>query len=225
MTYNKYAKYSSRILFWIIGQFTIASGIVFSVKSDLGVSAGSAVPYVLSQVSEITLGTCVTAFFCVLVLLQIILLRKDFEWRNLIQVFGAAIFGVFTDAATYVFGGFTADTYAVKLLFLFLGIILQAIGIAIYIDTHIMLMPAEGIIAAVHQKLLKNTDIGTVKVVVDCFWLLLAVVLSLVFLHRITGIREGTLILALCVGKTMGIIHNITQKPLEHLFYEVNAGP
>ena len=42
-----------RLLFWIIGQFFIASGIVFSVKSNLGVSAGSSVPYVFSQLKEI----------------------------------------------------------------------------------------------------------------------------------------------------------------------------
>ena len=68
--------------------------------------------------------------------LQILLLRKEFEIKNLVQVFGATIFGVFTNAATFLFDSFTADTYWGRLLFLFLGIVLQAVGIALYVKRY-----------------------------------------------------------------------------------------
>ena len=208
-----------RLLFWIIGQFFIASGIVFSVKSNLGVSAGSSVPYVFSQLSGVPLGTSVTIFFCILVGLQILILKKDFQIRNLIQVFGSVIFGFFTNLSEILFGSFYADSYAIKLLFLMLGILLQAIGIALYVDTQIMFMPAEGIITAVHEKIFTRISLGTVKVIVDCTWIVVSFALSIIFLGKIIGIREGTLILAVAVGKVMDLIHSKIEDRLKSLMF------
>ena len=219
MKQKKYLSLAYRFLFWTASQFLIASGIVFSVKSELGVFAGSSVPYVVSETLGLSLGHCVTGFFCILVVLQILLLKKEFEIKNLVQVFGATIFGVFTNAATFLFDSFTADTYWGRLLFLFLGIVLQAVGIALYVDTNIILMPAEGIITATHKKLLSKFSLGTAKVIVDCTWLVIAAVLFMIFRGKLIGIREGTLILALTVGKVMGYIYNRVKEPLNRMFY------
>ena len=216
---KKYIRYFYRGLFWILGQFLIAMGIVFSVKSDLGVASGSLIPLALNMSSGLSLGTCMVIFFIGLLILQIVLLRKEFELINLLQVIGSVIFGAFTDLITGMLSGITAETYPTKLLFIILGVVIQSIGIAIYVDTHIMFMSAEGATDALHRKVFKKVSFGTARVLFDVSLLVLGVLLSLILLRKIVGVREGTIVMTFGVGKVMGFIHSKVEKPLKKLFY------
>ena len=68
-----------RILFYILGLFILAFGVSFSVNSNLGVSPVNSLPYEVSLITNIKLGTCVTAVFCCYILMQIVIKRKEFR--------------------------------------------------------------------------------------------------------------------------------------------------
>jgi len=218
-----------RILFFALGQFFAAAGVVLCVKSNLGVSAGSALPNVVNKIiiqaggakfllwDFSKLGDCTTFFFIGLVIFQIICLKKDFGIRNFLQLFGSVVFGVFVNMASAVFSWVSPVSYGERLLVLACGFMIQAVGIAIYIDTKLMLMPPEGVVVAIH-KTFKQT-MGRSKIIEDVALVVIALILSLTVLHRVEGIREGTVILALCVGPVMGKIHDFVEKPLKKLFY------
>lgn len=57
-------------------------GIAFSIKSNLGVSPVSTIPYTLTVVWHVEIGLATIIFHCFLVILQIILLRKSFEIKK-----------------------------------------------------------------------------------------------------------------------------------------------
>lgn len=75
---NKQMKHLKvRILMYFIGLFIMTIGIALSVKSNLGVSPVSSIPYTITCVWGIEMGKATILFHIVLVLLQILLLRKN----------------------------------------------------------------------------------------------------------------------------------------------------
>mgnify|MGYP000556214682 FL=1 len=71
-------------------------GVAISVKSNLGVSPVSSIPYTITCVVGLEMGKATILFHAVLVLLQILLLRRAFQAKNLLQIFAGILFGYFT---------------------------------------------------------------------------------------------------------------------------------
>lgn len=86
-----------RSIVLVIGLFVMALGVVLSVKANLGTSPISCPPYVFSLSFPLTMGMTTILMNMGLILLQIILLRKDYEWIQLTQIVTVSIFGLFID--------------------------------------------------------------------------------------------------------------------------------
>ena len=66
-----------RLVAYLVGLFIMTAGIAVSVKSNLGVSPVSSIPYTITCVFGMEMGNATILFHVVLVLLQILLLRKN----------------------------------------------------------------------------------------------------------------------------------------------------
>ena len=75
-----------RIPMYFVGLFLMTIGIAISVKSNLGVSPVSSIPYTMTCVWGIEMGKATILFHTILVLIQIILLRRNFKPINLLQI-------------------------------------------------------------------------------------------------------------------------------------------
>ena len=95
-----------RVLFYCIALFFMALGVAFSANSDLGISPVNSLPYVISDIVKMQPGTCVTIVFCLYILVQVILLRKEFNPINLTQIIFSTIFGYFVNFTKWMVGDF-----------------------------------------------------------------------------------------------------------------------
>lgn len=68
-----------RIPMYFVGLFIMTIGIALSVKSNLGVSPVSSIPYTMTCVWGIEMGKATIIFHAALVLIQIIILLKEFQ--------------------------------------------------------------------------------------------------------------------------------------------------
>lgn len=68
----------TKIPMYFIGLFVMTIGIALSVKSNLGVSPVSSIPYTMTCVWGIEMGKATILFHIVPVLIQILLLRRNF---------------------------------------------------------------------------------------------------------------------------------------------------
>lgn len=200
-----------RIALYALGLLFMAFGVAFSVNSNLGVSPVNSLPYVVSKISGINMGTCVTGIFSLYIFLQILLLRKEFRWINLTQLIFSSMFGYFVNLAKWIVGDFSIPTYAGQLLMLAISIVLVAIGVCLYMNVKLVNMPMEGLTDAVQRVLFPGRAFHDVKVMMDCLVVIVGSVLSFLCLGKIDGIREGTVLCALLVGKIM--------KPLQKLLF------
>jgi hypothetical protein len=78
-------QFALRVIIYCFALLLIAFGVAISVNSNLGVSPVNSLPYVVSQIIHVPMGTCVTVIFCFYILLQVIILRKDFQPVQLLQ--------------------------------------------------------------------------------------------------------------------------------------------
>ena len=197
------AKLAARLAIYCLGLLILAFGIALAVNSNLGVSPVSSLPYVVSQIAGISLGTCTILVYICYILLQMVISRK-FQPALLLQLVFSTIFGWFVDGAKWVLGDFCLPGYLGQLVMLAASILLIGFSLVLYIDVQLAPMPAEGLVGCLSEKLGK--PFSSMKTLVDCSSVLIGAVLSLVFLGKLVGIREGTILTALLVGKMMGLL-------------------
>lgn len=197
------AQIAARLAIYCLGLLILAFGIALSVNSNLGVSPVSSLPYVVSQITNVSLGTCTTIVYALYILLQMVLSPKKFQPALLLQLVFSTVFGYFVDGAKFILGDFMIPTYFGQLTMLTASVLLIGLSLVLYIDVQLVPMPAEGLVGCVAEKLGK--PFSSMKVVFDCTSVLVAVVLSFVFLGGLMGVREGTVITALLAGRMMGV--------------------
>lgn len=72
----KGSKLGIRLLYYFGGFFVMTIGIALSVKSNLGVSPVSSIPYTMTCVWGIEMGVATVIFHVILVILQMLLMRR-----------------------------------------------------------------------------------------------------------------------------------------------------
>ena len=175
-----------------------SAGIALVVRSLLGTSPISSLPYVLSLSSPYSLGQTTFAINMLLVLGQVLLLRRDFDRIQLLQVPVTFVFACSIDAFMGLFTVFVSDWYPLQLAALFIGASLVAFGVAVQGIANVLMLPGEGIVYAISRHF--QLEFGRVKTANDVCLVLLAACISWQCLGSIEGIREGTLISALITG-------------------------
>jgi uncharacterized membrane protein YczE len=206
-----------RALIYCFALFLLGLGVALSVNSNLGVSPVNSLPYVISQILGVQMGTCVTVIFCLFILLQILILRKDFQLFNLLQIVFSTIFGYFLDGAKFLLGDFCLPGYPGQLVMLAMSIVMIGFSLVLYIDVELAPMPAEGLVGCISS--LNGRPFSQMKTAVDCTSVLIAAVLSLLFLGKLSGVREGTVLTALLVGKTMGTLRKFAGPWIQKLCF------
>lgn len=209
------SKWMNRLIVYILGLFILALGVAFSINSELGVSPVNSLPYVISIIVGKEMGVCVIAVFLLYILLQIFILRKEFKWIHLTQMIFSTIFGYFVDFAKMILGNFSIPTYAGQLVMMSIGIVLVALGVSLYVNVNLINMPMEGLTEAVQRKLFKKLAFHDVKVIMDCLVVAIGIVLSFIFIGNIVGIREGTILSAILVGKIMKQLQRVVEPFME----------
>lgn len=175
-----------------------SAGIALVVKSMLGTSPISSLPYVLSLAYPFTLGQTTFAVNMVFLVGQIVLLRRRFNVVQLIQIPVTLVFAMFIDASMAVFSSVVPEWYPSKMAVLLIGASFVSLGVSLQVIAHVLMLAGEAIVLAISQVF--HFEFGWVKTAFDCSLVASAAIFSYTELGTIEGIREGTLISALITG-------------------------
>lgn len=192
-----------RYILFIIGLFFAGIGVAFTKHGELGVSPISSVANVMSlKFDFFTIGSWLIIWNCVLILAQIVLLRKEFKLYQLLQIPLSFLFGYFTDFGMWIVSFIPANSYFARLLMLFIGIAVLAFGISLSVIANVIMNSGEAIVKVISDK--TGFEFGNVKVVFDISCVTVSIILSLIFFDmKIVGTREGTVISAVLTGFTV----------------------
>ena len=192
-------KLGLRILLLVLGIFIIGHGVALSIRSDLGTSPISSVPYVLNLiVPYITVGTFAILINTLLVLSQVVLLKGKASFIQLIQLPLAFLYGFFIDINLWLTRSLVMDNYLMQLITVIVSCFVMAFGIFLELKANVGLLPGEGLTLVISRTFNKN--FGKTKVAIDSTFVVMAIVFGIVFLGNVQGVREGTVMAALFVG-------------------------
>lgn len=181
-------------------------GVALCVRSMLGSSVISVLPFVFetagksSQVPALTIGQYTYIMNVILVVGQILVLRRRFEPVQLFQLLIGFAFGALIDVNMSLTGWVMPATFAEQAAAQIIGCTVLGIGIALEIRCGSVTMPGEGLPVAISR--VTGIEFAKVKIMVDIMLVLCGIFAAFYFFGRwqwnIIGI--GTLFAMLYVG-------------------------
>lgn len=108
------------------------------------------------------------------------------------------LFGYFIDLTMVILFFVDPQTYLSSVIHLLIGCVILGFGVYTEVLADVAMLPGESFVRAVSSTW--KTEFGSTKVAFDVSLTVIAAVLSLIFSHRLDGVREGTIIAALLVG-------------------------
>ena len=199
-----------RILLLVVGIYIVGLGVALSIRSDLGTSPISSMPYVLNLMMPIlSVGTYVIIINSLMVLTQIAILKRKTGYEQFVQLPLTLLFGLFIDVNLYLTSSLIFDNYFWQLFTVIISCFVMAFGIFLELKADVGLLPAEGLSLVISETYNKN--FGKTKVSIDSIFVVVSIILGLGFIGRLAGVREGTILAALFVGTIANYFHkNIT---------------
>lgn len=187
-----------RYIFFFLGICLNAFGIALFTRSKLGTGPTSCIPYVVSLKSGLSFGTCTFMFNILLLLGQIILLRKNFPRYQLLQLPVTLLFSILIDGAMKFTTFVNTDIYWIALLYNILGCVFRAVGVSCQVVADVVMLSTEAFVKALSD--VSKKEFSWIKLFFDVFMAAVAIALSFLLLGRLESVREGTLIIVLLVG-------------------------
>lgn len=192
-------------------------GVAFSINAELGTSPVSSIPYVTSEISGLSVGTTTIIVNTIIVLLQIVVLRRRFKLIRLLQIPVCVVFGLLIDVAGMCIEAVVPDNYFMQWLLCVCGIVLVAVGVAFEMSADVLTLAGEGLVQSLCT-VLPKVKFGYMKVMVDVSFVIIAVALSFIFLHELQGVREGTVAAAIFVGLIAKFLNRFISPVANKLF-------
>lgn len=128
----------------------------------------------------------------------------------------ALIFGSLTDFAVWALDGVSAGNYLEQWLLCVVGIVLVGVGVSMEVTANVVTLAGEGMVLAVCKVF--PVKFANAKIRFDVTLVVIASILSLVFLRQLVGVREGTVAAAILVGMTARQVNKPMKRITDRLF-------
>ena len=178
-----------RALIFFFGLLMLSTGISVITHAGLGTGTISSVALVLSKALPLSMGFFVFLTNVFFFVLQTAVDPSRFLVKLVKQIPICFVFGLFFDAA-YALTSFVAPAAYLEQL---------ATGIAGMVFARLAILPPEGLVISIIRRW--GGSFGNLRTGIDVFLVIAATSLSCLLLGSIEGVREGTLVAAVCGGQ------------------------
>ncbi len=198
----------------IVAMFFMTFGVALCVRSNLGSGVISSIPMSFSLAGEVgivpgwTIGGYTNAMNIILVVAQILILKKRFEMIQLLQILIGFVFGALLDLNMWITSVFSSySTIHSQIIAQFCGATLLGCAVALEIRCGSITMPGEGIQVAISR--VTDKPFPVVKICVDTTLVILAVISGYCFFDAWpwTVVGPGTLFAMFYVGYVVKLIN------------------
>ena len=199
-------------ILFLTGLFIASMGVAFSTKAGLGTSPVASLPYSVSLVSSLlSFGGWLNVLSVIQIAVQVILLRKKCKPLEIvIQTILAFVYGYLTNLSCWLIRDIPVNGYPEQLLYMAVGCIVLAFGIWMQLKGGVAMLPGEAMNRAVSEVTGKRYE--NIKILFDIIYIALSAVICLVFLGKLKGVREGSIIAAVAVGLLIKLYNLIFDK-------------
>lgn len=204
-----------RYVIFFLGVICNSFGVAFVTNAKLGTSPIAAIPYSLSMILPVlSLGTWVVIFNVGLIVVQAAIQRAEADkFQLFLEVIIAFCFGYGIDLSMFCLRALQPTGYPLQLLSLVVGCAIIAFGAYLEVIADVVMLPGDAFVRAIAKA--AGKEYGGTRMISDISMSVLAGVLCLVFLHALSGVREGTIFSALLVGNLVKVYTRLLGNPLQ----------
>lgn len=214
-----------RWIFYIIGLITLALGLVLNTETGLGASAIVSVSYSVSVCFGQNFGNMTFLLYALFVatemILHVLLVKR--EGGNLkklllldfLQLPLSLVFTRFMNLFSALIPDLSGESYAVRIGFLILAVVLTGIGAAMSLNMRLVPNAGDGIVQAIADFVHKT--VGFIKNCFDLGCVSSTVIISLVFAGHLVGLGIGTVLAMIGVGRVMALFNHLLYEKMNRL--------
>lgn len=200
-------------LLLIVSMFFMTLGVALCVRSNLGSGVISSIPMALTLAGEVgkapslTIGGYTNIMNVILVVAQILVLRRQFEKVQLFQLVVGFIFGAMLDINMWLTSYFSYDAIFNQFVAQLAGATILGVAVAAEIRCGSVTMPGEGIQVAISR--FTGNPFPIVKICVDTTLVIIAVICGFIFFGKWpwTVVGPGTLFAMFYVGYVVRLVN------------------
>ena len=194
---------------FLIGLFIASMGVALSAKAGLGTSPVASVPYSVSLVNHtLTFGWWLNMWSVWQIAVQIALLRKKCKpVEIIIQTVLAFVYGYLTDFSCKLISGLQANTYIMQFALMLLSCFVLGFGIWIQFKGGVAMLPGEAMNRAISEVTGKKYE--NIKIFFDMLYIVVAAVICFIFIGKLKGVREGSIIAAVLIGNIIKLYNRL----------------
>lgn len=205
------------------GEFALAAavlinsfGVVLMLYSGSGISAISSVPFAFSEVfTRISLGTW-TYLFQALLVLSLMILRKQFVPQYLFSFAVGFVFSEFLDIHK-LWINILPCSFFCRVLYFLTSYFLLCFGIALSNHCGLPIIPTDLFPRELSQII--KAPYPKVKITFDVICLSVTAGMTWFFLGHLEGLGIGTVVAAFTMGKSIGIIGSLLDKKFQFVSF------
>lgn len=199
-----------RLGLYFLGILVLGFGIVLNTKTGLGVAAINSVPYGISEMTSLSLGTATTILYIIFVVIQIMIYRK-IDFKVILQIPFSYFMGYVIDFYDSLLN-FTIVSLPIAFILLGMAIVATALGAYVVVTLDLIPNPADGMVKALSQVI--NKEFGKTKLLFDCTMMIFTIMITYVFSGSVIGIGVGTVLSAGLIGQIIVIYNRYFTKHL-----------
>lgn len=190
-----------RCVIYITGLFILSLGVVFMIKSNVGIAPWDALNVALSKRIGLTIGSWVFIIGGILILVNSLIKRSIPNVAGLIPIL---IIGAFVDLLNLKILSFMeVDTLFFRWCLFFGGLCILASGIVIYLRASFPSVPNDELMLAITER--TGWGINVTKTIGEAIAFLLAIIWR-------GPVGIGTIIVVLCLGLLVGFFDQLLCK-------------
>ncbi len=197
----------------LFSMYFMTLGVALCVRSNLGSGVISSIPMAFSLAGEAglapswTIGGYTNIMNVILVLAQVLILRKRFNAVQLFQLLVGFIFGTLLDVNMWLTSYFSYQALYSQIIAQFVGATILGCAVALEIRCGSVTMPGEGIQVAIAR--VTGRPFPIIKIIVDTTLVILAVISGYCFFGSWpwTVVGPGTLFAMFYVGYVVKLVN------------------
>ncbi len=202
----------------LFGITILCMGATMGIIAELGQTTSTATCSAIAGAANIKVGTAMMFLYSFFLLLQLLLLGKQFKPQRLFQLIPVFLHGWILNFFKYSFGPFQSlhpQTYFQRFLLFFVGMVCISLGFTVIKCSRFINYPPEEFCNLVANRM--GIRFGSCKILLDFAYVAAALLICWIFRLGFGIIREGTLIFSVCNGLFINLFQPPTEKLFQHL--------
>ena len=199
------------VLEMVMSVFIMAIGVVLSVKAMQGTSPISSLPYVVSLISGLSLGTTMIIVYTILMIIEWALIRDPKKiLLTLSQLPFTLIFSLFVDGIEILLDPWVVTGLLEQWILVVVSCAVIGFGVVLEIDANVSMLADDGLILAIHR--VTKVSLDKVMIIFDVVFVASAFILSYAVFHSFEGVGAGTIFAGLTLGLFVKLFTKVVKK-------------